>query len=77
MNILLIPGTCRWRTWVHQEKYIVTIPDGTLTGQYDLILKLYSNDENKDVLSALDPDLSDEENYYKITAVQVTKVKTK
>jgi len=61
---------------VHREKYIVTIPDGTPPGQYDLKLKLYSNDENKDVLLALDPDLLDEEDYYKIAAVQVAKVKT-
>ena len=62
---------------VHREKYIVTISDGTLPGQYDLKLKLYSNDENKDVLLALDPDLLDEANYYKIATVQVTKGKMK
>ena len=62
---------------VHREEYIVTVPEGTPPDQYELKLKLYSNDENKDVLLALDPGLLDEENYYKIAAVQVTKGKTK
>ena len=62
---------------VHQENYIVTIPEGTPPGQYELKLKLFSNDENKDVLLALDPDLLDEENYYKIAAVQLKKEKTR
>lgn len=61
---------------IHREKYIVTVPEGTPPGQYDLKLKLYSNDENKDVLLALDPGLLDGENYYKIAAVQVRKGKT-
>ncbi len=61
----------------HRERYVVTIPDGTPPGQYELKLKLYSNDESKDVLLALDPDLLDEENYYKIAAVQVKKQETK
>ena len=54
-----------------------TIPDGTPPGQYELKLWLYSNDEGKDVLLALDPALLDEENDYKITAVQVRRKETK
>jgi hypothetical protein len=54
-----------------------TIPDGTSPGQYELELQLYSNDEGKDVLLALDPDLLDEENDYKITAVQARRKETR
>jgi hypothetical protein len=60
---------------VHREKYMVAIPEGIPPGQYDLKLKLYSYDEKKDVFLALDPDLLDEENYYKIAVVQVKKKK--
>jgi len=74
-------GNCRWMPvstdGVHREKYIVTIPEGAPPGQYVLKLKLHSNDEKRHVLLALDPDLLDEENYYKIAAVQVEKEKTK
>lgn len=59
----------------HNEKYILDITVGIPPGQYDLKLKLYSNDENKDVLLALDPILLDDENYYKIAAVEVIKEK--
>jgi len=62
---------------VHREAYIVTVPEGTPPGPYDLKLKLYSKDENKDVLLALDPNLLDAENYYTIAAVQVTKGESK
>lgn len=74
-------GNCEWMPvstdGVHREKYIVTIPDGAQPGQYVLKLKVHSNDGNRHVLLALDPDLLDEENYYKIAAVQVEKEKTK
>ncbi len=56
---------------IHREEYSVAIPEGTPPGQYDLKIKLYSKDENKDVFLALDPDLLDAENYYKIAAVTV------
>jgi len=62
---------------VYRENYSVFIPEGTPPGQYDLQLKLFSNDENKDVFIALDPDLLDEANYYKIASVQVKKEKKK
>jgi hypothetical protein len=53
------------------------IPDGTPPGQYELRLQLYSKDEGKDVLLALDPDLLDEAHDYKVTAVQVRRKETK
>jgi len=53
------------------------IPDGTPPGQYELRLQLYSKDEGKDVLLALDTDPLDEENDCKITAVQVRRKETK
>lgn len=62
---------------VHRIKYTVTIPEGTPPGQYELKLKLYSNDANKDVLLALDPNLLDEESYYKIATIHVTEEKSK
>ena len=77
MDFDLESGNRKWMPvstdGVHREKYIVVIPDKTPPGQYELKLKLYSNEENKDVSLALDPDLLDEENYYKITAVKVEK----
>ena len=53
------------------------IPKETPTGQYELKLKLFSKDENKDVLLALGPDLLDEENYYSTATAQVKKEKMK
>jgi hypothetical protein len=58
---------------VYRENYSVAIPAGTPPGQYELKLKLYSNEEAKDVLLALDSNLLDEENYYKIATVTVVK----
>ncbi|MFC1762332.1 DUF4832 domain-containing protein [Planctomycetota bacterium] len=58
---------------VHSEEYLVTVPEGTAPGLYDLMLKLYSHNENRAVLLALNRDLLDADNYYKITTVQVTK----
>ena len=62
---------------IHREEYSVTIPEGTLPGQYELKLKLFSNDENKDVFLALDSDLLDEENYYTIATVRISKERMK
>jgi len=77
MDFELESGNRKWMPVstddVHREKYIVTIPDKTPPGQYELRLKLYSNEENKDVLLALNPDLLDDENYYTIAAVKVEK----
>jgi len=62
---------------VHREDYIMTLPAGTPPGSYDLKLKLHSNDEDTDVLLALNPNLLDAENYYQITTVQVAGKETK
>lgn len=65
-------GNTKWMPdGLYQEEYSLTIPGGTPPGQYDLLLKLFSNDENKDVFLALDPGLLDAENYYKVATVQV------
>jgi hypothetical protein len=58
---------------LHREEYAVTIPEGTPPGQYELEIKLFSHDENKDVFLALDPNLLTAENYYSIATVTVTK----
>lgn len=60
----------------YREKYTLTIPDGISPGEYELKLKLYSNEDSKDVFLALDPALLDSENYYTITTVRVSKKKT-
>lgn len=62
---------------IHREKYLIAVPEETPPGQYKLKLKLYSDDENKDVLLALDSDLLDEENYYTIATIRVSKAKIK
>ena len=51
--------------WFHYS------PKGTPPGQYDLRLKLFSNYENKDVFLALDSNLLDRNNYYKIATVKI------
>jgi len=56
---------------VNNEKYRVTIPEGTPPGQYELRLKLFSLDENRDVLLALDQNLLDGNKYYKIAAINI------
>jgi hypothetical protein len=74
-------GNRRWMPvatdGMYRENYVVAIPEGTPSGLYVLKMKLFANDENKDVLLALDPDLLDGENYYKIATVRVEKEETK
>ena len=57
---------------MHRETYTVTLPPGTPPGPYELKLKLHANDQNRDVLLALDPALLDQENYYRIATLHVT-----
>lgn len=57
---------------VYREKYILNIPDETPPGRYELKIKLYSNEENKDVLIALDPELLDGRNFYTITSTNIS-----
>jgi hypothetical protein len=57
---------------VYTETYSISIPKALPPGQYMLKFKLYSNEEEKDVFVALDPERRDGENYYSIAAVNVT-----
>lgn len=57
---------------VHREEYTLTIPERTPPGQYELKIKLYSHDENEDVLLALNPGLMDMDYYDHITTVEIT-----
>jgi len=72
VDIELESGNLSWMPdKVNNEKYIVKIPKGTPPGQYELRLKLFSNYENKDVFLALDSNLLDGNNYYKIATVKI------
>jgi len=70
-------GCCKWMPvsthGIYNEKYVIAVPDETPPGRYELKIKLYSKEENEDVLLALDPALMDDENYYKIAAVTAEK----
>jgi hypothetical protein len=57
---------------VYTETYSISIPKALPPGKYMLKFKLYSNEEEKDVFVALDPERRDGENYYSIAAVNVT-----
>ncbi len=64
------------QNWIPQkgkfkETYSFTIPDTIPTGQYTLKMKLYSQQENRNVYLALDPQIMDENQYYKITKLNV------
>jgi hypothetical protein len=72
LDIELESGNLSWMPdGINNEKYIVKIPKGTPPGQYDLRLKLFSNYEKKDVYLALDSNLMDGNNYYKIATVTI------
>ena len=58
---------------IYPESYSVLIPGAVQPGKYTLKFKLYSRDEGRNVLVALDPGILDEEKYYTITSVQVKK----
>ena len=60
------------RDGMHRETYTVALPPGAPPGSYELKLKLHANDQNRDVLLALDPALLDQENYYSIATLHVT-----
>jgi len=72
IDVELESGNTNWMPdSVRDEKYIVKIPKGTPAGEYELRLKLFSHKENKDVFLALDPNLLDKNNYYKIAAIKI------
>ena len=58
---------------VYPETYPISIPKTLCPGRYKLKFKLYSNQENKDVLIALDPKLLDQENFYSVAALTIKK----
>lgn len=75
MDFELESGNRKWLPvsthGIHRERYTIPLPDETPPGQYELKLKLFSDEENEDVLLALDPGLLDAENYYRIADVTV------
>jgi hypothetical protein len=58
---------------VYPETYPISIPKTLRPGRYKLKFKLYSNQENNDVLIALDPKLLDQENFYSVAALTIKK----
>jgi len=56
---------------VYPETYPISIPKTLRPGQYNLKFKLYSKEEGRNVLVALDPKLLDEDNYYSIATVTI------
>ncbi|MFC1634319.1 DUF4832 domain-containing protein [Planctomycetota bacterium] len=58
---------------VYPQTYPISIPQTLRPGRYKLKFKLYSNQEDKDVFVALDPNRLDEENYYSVAPVNIKK----
>jgi hypothetical protein len=58
---------------IYPETYPISIPKTLQPSQYKLKFKLYSNEEERDVFTALDPELLEEENFYLVTEVNVKK----
>lgn len=66
------------RKWVAEpngqtcaEDYVLRVPATLKPGRYELKVKLYDEDERRDVLLALDPSLRDDQGYYAVTAVRL------
>jgi hypothetical protein len=57
---------------IYNENYTLRIPSGSRPGKYRLKIKLYSEEEEKDVLLALDPQLLDEKNFYTIASTRIS-----
>lgn len=56
---------------IYNKDYKIGIPKTLKPGQYELRLKLYSKEEDRDVFLALDPRLFDDNNFYGIGKVTV------
>jgi hypothetical protein len=56
---------------IYSETYPISIPKTLRPGQYHLKVKLYSKQESRNVLVALDQKLLDEEHYYPIAVITV------
>ena len=61
-----LPGTNAW-----QEKYAMALPPSMSAGKYDLFIKLYSPQANKDVRLALSTNLLTENGFYRVCSVNV------
>ena len=60
------PGT------IYHESYTLRIPPELQPGVYTLKIKLYSKEEEQDVFLALDPELLDGQNFYKIASTKIS-----
>jgi len=54
---------------VYPESYKLEVPPNLPPGTYALKIKLYSTEEARDVLLALDPELLDAERFYTVTSI--------
>jgi hypothetical protein len=57
----------------YSKDYRIDIPKALKPGEYELRLKLYSKERDRDVFLALDRQLLDEDNFYRIGTVTVIK----
>ena len=77
IDLELDSGNRRWvpksEGKTYSEDYEIDIPRTLKPGQYELKLKLYSRQEKRDVLLALDPRLLDDSNFYVIGKVTLAK----
>jgi hypothetical protein len=56
---------------IYTESYEIDIPPDLPPGTYALKMKLYSTQEERNVLLALDPEFLDERNFYEIASINV------
>jgi hypothetical protein len=56
---------------IYHESYALHVPSGLRPGVYAMKIKLYSKEEKRDVLLALDPELLDEQNFYTVTSMNI------
>lgn len=68
-------GNRRWlpgrKGRTHTKRYTLALPENLPPGQYGVRIKLYDEQDERDVFLALDPSLLDEQNYYRIAAIDV------
>ena len=57
---------------VYPESYKLDVPADLSPGTYELKIKLYSKEEDRDVLLALDPGLLDTQNFYTVTSIDIS-----
>ncbi len=69
-NLIWIPGS---QTKTYSKNYRIDISKTLRPGKYEFKLKLYSKERDRDVFLALDRQLLDEDNFYRIGTVTVIK----